>query len=108
MALAEAIAGALRPSQVITWTDGDGDAMDLTGATLTGVLHNTRTGESRAIAGTLSVTDAAAGVFTWEYAAGDVLVGTYSVQFTASFASGITPARTIVETWRVRPALTAE
>lgn len=102
MALADAVAGALRPAQAITWTREDGTAEDLTGATITGVLKPDDTGTVRAIAGTLSVTDAENGVFTWEYAAADVVAGTYQVQFNAAFAAGATPARTFATTWEVK------
>lgn len=105
MALADAVAGALRPAQVITWTREDGDAEVLTGATITGTLQPDSTGTTRAIAGTLTVTDGASGIFTWTYAAGDVVEGEYLVQFSAAFALSPTPAKTFVTRWRVREAL---
>lgn len=106
MALAHAIAGATRPSQVITWTRDDGTPEDLTGATITGKLRRASTGDITNIAGTLSVTDATAGKFTWAYAAADVATpGHYRVQFTAAFGSEPTPARTIVADWEVKEAL---
>lgn len=104
MALANAVHGSLRPSQVITWTDGDGDALDLTGATITGKLRNAA-GVVRSIAGSLTLTDADSGVFTWAYHADDVVAGQYQVQFTASYGSGATPARTIVTEWLVHEAI---
>ena len=100
MALAPAIAGALRPSQVITWTRDDGTAEDLTGATITGTLKPSG-GVVRAIAGTLTVTTAASGIFTWAYAAADVVAGMYEVQFNAAFAATPTPARTYITSWLV-------
>lgn len=106
MALAHAVAGATRPSQVITWTRDDGTAEDLTGATLTGKIKDPRTDEVADIAGTLSITDATAGQFTWEYGAADVATsGRYLVQFTAAFGTGATPARTIVTAWYVQESL---
>lgn len=106
MALANAIAGATRPTQVITWTRADGTAEDLTGATITGNLYNTSDFTTRAIAGTLSVTDGAEGVFSWAYDAADVVTaGRYRVQFTAAFGSDPTPARTTIQTWIVDEAL---
>lgn len=106
MALAHAIAGALRPSQVITWTRDDGTAENLTGATITGKIRSLATGETASIAGTLSVTDATAGEFTWDYAAADVATpGRYQVQFTAAFSAGTTPARTVITDWEVERAL---
>jgi len=102
MALAAAVAGGLRPSQIVTWTRDDGTPEPLTGATLTGTITDRTTEATRAIAGTLTVTDAAAGQFRWDYAAGDVATaGHYDVQFSASFASGQTPARTFVARWQV-------
>lgn len=104
MALAPAVQGALRPSQVITWADDDGVALNLTNATLTGKIRN-GAGTVRAIAGTLSVTTAASGVFTWEYAAGDVVdAGLFDVQFTAAFPLSPTPARTLWAKWLVHEA----
>jgi hypothetical protein len=103
MALAAAIKGGLRPSQIVTWSRDDGDAEQLTGATLTGTITNRATGTTRAIAGTLTVTDGAAGQFRWDYVAGDVSdAGEYDVQFSAAFASGQTPARTFIARWTVR------
>lgn len=106
MALANAIVGATRPSQVITWYRADGTPENLTGATMTGKLRNRQSGEVRDIAGVLSVTDGAGGVFTWAYDADDVAtVGRYDVQFTAAFGTSPTPARTIVDRWAVEEAL---
>lgn len=107
MALADAIYGAKRPSQQITWTREDGTAEDLTGATLTGYIRSHQTGTVRAIDGTLSVTTAASGIFTWAYGTNDVgEVGGFEVQFNAAFGSAPTPAKTIVTEWRVLRHLT--
>jgi hypothetical protein len=104
--LANAIQGALRPTQLITWLTGDGVALVLTGATITGVIRNRTNNVARAVAGTLAVTDGAAGTFTWTYAAADVAdAGTFDVQFSAAFGSAPTPARTFVATWVVEEAL---
>ena len=104
--LANAIQGALRPSQQVVWLDGEGVALDLTGATITGVIRNRTNNVARAVAGTLTVTDAPAGTFTWAYAAGDVAeAGAFDVQFSAAFGSAPTPARTFVATWTVEEAL---
>lgn len=101
MALAYAVQGALRPSQIITWTRSDDTAEVLTGATITGTIKNDA-GTVRAIAGTLTVTDGATGTFRWDYAAGDVATaGIYTVQFTAAFGSSPTPARTLKAQWLV-------
>ncbi len=109
MGLANAVMGALRPSQQITWTrEGVNAPEPLTGATLTGKLRNCDTGAIRAIAGTLTVTDGANGVFTWAYDAADVAdAGLFDVQFTAAFGTSPSPARTVVGKWTVEEALGA-
>jgi hypothetical protein len=100
--LAKAVEGATRPSQAITWAQADGAAMDLTGATLTGRIKNLASGAARNVAGTLSVTDAAAGEFTWAYHADDVAeAGKFEVQFTAAYGVAPSPARTFRESWIV-------
>lgn len=106
MALAAAVAGAVRPSQTITWLRDDGEPEVLTGATLTGKIRNPSTGTTRAIAGSLVIVNGAAGQFRWDYDPADVAdAGEQQVQFTASFASNPTPARTITEEWVVYEAL---
>lgn len=106
MALAAAVAGATRPSQIITWTRADGNAETLTDATITGRIRDRATGTARAIAGALTVTDGAAGQFRWNYDAADVATaGSYDVQFTAAFLAGATPAKTFVAQWTVAEAL---
>lgn len=106
MALPERVQGAIRPAQVITWTREDGAVENLTGATLTGTLKLWRTGIARSITGALVVTDAVNGVFTWTPSAADVgTAGRYDAQFTASFASGTTPAKAFSTRWMVREAL---
>lgn len=106
MALSHAIAGADRPSQVITWTRDDDTPEVLTGATLTGTIRN-RLGVVRSIAGTLTVTDGDAGEFRWDYASGDVATaGRYQVQFTATFGTSPTVAKTYISAWLVSEAQT--
>lgn len=103
--LAEAIAGATRPGQTVVWKRGDNTAEDLTGATLTGKIQN-NAGTTRSITGTLTPADGSDGVFEWEYSALDVgTAGTFSVQFTATFAEAPTVARTIISQWVVSDAL---
>jgi hypothetical protein len=102
MALADAVQGAIRPAQQITWSREDGTAEDLSGATLTGFIRSQRTGTTRAIAGTLALTTAASGIFTWTYAAADVVdAGNFDVQFVATFGSDPTPAKTFTTKWVV-------
>jgi hypothetical protein len=100
------VEGGVRPAQALTWKREDGSAEDLTGATLTGSIRNRATGETRAITGPLTVTDGAAGVFRWDYAAEDVAeAGRFDVQFVAAFTAGLSPARTFVAQWEVRGSL---
>lgn len=106
MALADAVQNATRPSQVITWTRADDTPENLTGATLTGRIRNANTGVTRDIVGTLIVTVGASGVFAWAYVLADVAdAGQFNVQFTATFGSSPTPARTIDALWTVHIAL---
>lgn len=106
MALANAVKGATRPSQVVTWTRAEGTPEDLSGATITGTLQHVDTKATRAIAGTLNVTSAAAGTFTWVYAAEDVAeAGTFDVQFIATFGATPSPAKTVATRWIVEPSL---
>lgn len=106
MALADAIQGAKRPSQLITWTDQDGNAVDLTGATITARIRNTATGLTVAADGTFTLTNASLGVFRWDYGTTDVTTaGFHRVTFTAAYATGTTPARTLSEKWTVHEAV---
>lgn len=104
MALSDAIQGAKRPSQLITWTDEDGVPADLTGATITARI--TRSGVTTASDGAFVLTSAATGVFRWDYGTTDVTTaGKFTVQFTATFASGTTPARTMAHQWTVQASI---
>lgn len=102
MALAAAVQGARRPSQTITWTDENGTALDLSGATITARIRNTTANTTVASDGTFTVVTAASGIFRWDYSAADVATaGSYEVQFTATYSSAPTPARTILAPWVV-------
>ncbi len=106
MALEHAVAGAVRPNQSITWEDGDGVPLDLTGATITGKKRNLSSLATSNIEGALTVTDAVNGVFVWAYHANDVAVaGDFTVQFTATFPSAPSPARNWKADWSVLEAL---
>jgi hypothetical protein len=104
-ALADAVAGGLRPSQTITWTRADGTAENLSGATITARIRSREDGTARAAQGTFTVTDAANGVFRWDYHVNDLVAGKYTVQFNAAFGSSPTPARTIEANWTVHRAI---
>lgn len=88
-----------------TWyREGTTTPEDLTGATLTGLIRVGST--TRAITGTLTVTDATGGVFRWDLSAADVAdKGRLEVQFNAAFGSGQTPAKTFRADWYVEAAL---
>lgn len=104
MGLSNAVEDARHTSQVITWTDAEGDAQNLTGATLTGRIRDRKTGIERAVDGTLVVTDAANGVFTWTYGAADVADdGVFDVQFIATYAGQ--NDKTLIERWIVFEAI---
>lgn len=108
MALSNAVQGARHTAQVITWTDTEGDAQNLTGATVTGRLLNLSTYAATAITGALAVTSAASGIFTWTYSAADVATpGTYEVQFVATYGSppNDTTDKTLIERWVVERAM---
>lgn len=103
MALADAVQNARHSAQSITWTN-EGTAVNLTGATLTGVKRHKATGVVTALDGTLTLVTPASGVFSWTYGATDVgAAGLFEVQFIATFAD-TTVERTIAEDWRVHDA----
>lgn len=106
MALPDAVQGAKRPSLQITWTDENGVAVDLSGATLTARIQDVSTGDVRAADGTFVIVTAASGIFRWDFGTTDVAdAGTYMVQFNAAFGSTPTPARTFLTRWRVLAAI---
>lgn len=86
----------------LTWTDQDGIPIDLTAATLAGVID--RRGTHDYITGTLTVTGASTGTFTWTFSARDVATaGSFLVQFYARYASG-GPEISYRTAWRVLPS----
>lgn len=104
MELASAIEGARHTAQQVTWTYDDGTTVNLTGATITGYKRDRRTGEVTALDGTLTITDAANGVFTWAYGENDVAEpGIYSVQFVATFGTDDVE-KSLPGIWRVHDA----
>lgn len=104
MALADAVQGARYVAQQITWSDGDGNAVDLTGATLTGWISD-ENGRSVEVDGDLTVTTPASGIFTWAYGATDVgQAGEFLVQFRAVYGGGLAD-KTLIQSWTVAPAI---
>jgi hypothetical protein len=105
MALANAVQGATHTPQRITWSDTDGDPVNLTGAVLSGRVLRIRDGSTVDIAGEMDIVSALNGVFDWTYGAADVAeAGEYIVQFTATFGVA-TRDRTLKEAWTVVAAL---
>jgi len=104
MGLSRAIQGARNTGLQITWAQDDGTAQDLTGATLSGTVED-KDGNTEAISGTLTIVDAAGGIFTWAYAASDVdTVGRFLVQFKADYGGGLYDL-SYPEVWVVERAL---
>lgn len=97
------VQGARRRSPLITWyLEGTTTPEDLTDATITGTIK--RGGVVRAITGTLTVVDAAAGKFRWDLSAADVAdAGRHEVQFDAAFPNDPTPAITFIAQWLIAP-----
>ena len=71
MSLSNAVQGARHTAQQINWVDGDGDPLNLTGATITARLLDLATSTARAVTGTLAVLDAEAGLFSWVHGVDD-------------------------------------
>jgi len=107
MALAPAVQHARKRLQTITWKDDDGNAIDLTGATITGIVE--RGGVQTAITGTFALVTAASGIFSWTFSAADVAqAGTNFVQFRAKYASDSKSEISYRTQWRVLPAFNFE
>lgn len=105
MALADAVQGARRRGQAITWLNADGEPVDLTGLSLTGRLRSYATGDQRDVDGELEVTNPSAGEFTWAYGVNDVGdAGTFQVQFIGTDGEGL-QEKTFLADWVVAPAL---
>lgn len=111
MNLVSAVQHGLRPSQTIRWdTDADGNYCDLTYATeITGIIKAiTYPYGVRAIEGALTVTYAEQGDFRWDYSTYDVAYdGVFKVQFTATFNTDPTPAKTVPRIWTIYGSLDA-
>lgn len=100
--LGDAIQGALRPSQTITWLRDTNTPEDLTAATVTGRIYSFQSEETRDATGNMVVVDGTNGIFRWDYSADDVgEAGSFEVQFTATFGDDPTPAKTLSTQWEV-------
>lgn len=101
MALPTAVEGGGHEGILISCLSG-GAALDLTGASgITGKIISQVDGTVRAIAGTLAVSgDPTEGKVQWTFSAGDLVAGSYLVQLTIAYASGL-PSRNYAEAWEV-------
>jgi hypothetical protein len=82
----------LLPLWTPTLTKDDGTALNLTGATLTSVLHNVETGQDTAMIGAWVITNAALGQAQYTWASADVAIaGNYVIVVTATYAGGALP-----------------
>jgi hypothetical protein len=100
--LAPAVQGDQHSPQTVTW-----DGQNLTGAVLTAVKQNVATGDITEVTGTLTITDAENGIFTWAYSAADTgTAGWFRVQFRATY--GDKPDSTMRTFWYVEPLLEAD
>lgn len=99
--LARAVQGAVGSFQQVTWSKG-GAALDLTGATLTGVIKP-RFGSARPVSGTLAIDqDPTTGRFVWVYDGTDVQsAGLARVQFTATYEGTGRVEKTLPANWLV-------
>lgn len=98
--------GSRKRGKRITWKDGDGNIVDLTGAIITARIQNVATGAVVASDGTFSiVAPGTNGVFTWAFGANDIATaGDYKVQFTATYPDALIE-RTYADTWTVLAAV---
>jgi hypothetical protein len=105
MTLSPAVEGSRHIVQTITWVTSTDTPVNLSAATITGTIRSLN-GAVRAIDGGLSVTNAAAGVFQWDYGTNDVAqAGIFDVQFKATFSSTGQDTLTFVDSWYVAPRL---
>ena len=106
MGLSKAIQGSNHTVQQITWKDERGNAVDLTGATITGKKHPHNDASSVvAVDGTLALVTATSGIFSWAYGSVDVgTAGSFVVQFIATFAD-TTKEKSFKEEFKVEDAL---
>lgn len=86
MALSPLYVGETHPTWSLTWLVDGGSALNITGATLTGVLQNVKGGTDVTLAGTFTITSGSAGTFTYAPVAADLATaGSYQLQIKAVF-----------------------
>lgn len=99
--LPHTIVGDRKRALIITWTDEDDVAIDLTGATLTGEIKNMVSGTEANVTGELVIVTAASGIFSWARSAADVATpGVYRVRFVATYL-GPLDTKSFAADWRV-------
>lgn len=105
MALARAIKGADYRGQQITWKDEEGNALDLTGATITAKIRRAAGETAVSSDGTFSLVTASSGIFSWEYGTAVDLAesGEFEIQFTATY--GASSEKTFIMPFVVAEAL---
>jgi len=105
--LDDAWVGARHDPLVIDWTDAQGNARDLSGATITATIEPIEGGTVRAADGEFAlVTDGSDGQFTWTFGEDDVAeAGAFNVQFQATFGEADFSLSPKIE-WKVLSAQT--
>jgi hypothetical protein len=74
----------------VTFVDDGNAAINLTGATLTLIIHNTQTNTDATGAGSWTITNAAGGLATYAWAAADSATsGTYLLYIKATYSGGV-------------------
>lgn len=102
MAVSPFYCGQTLPVMSLTLTDDTGAAINLTGAALSLIIHNTQTQEDVAGAGTWDITNATAGQATYTWASADSSVaGNFTLYIKATYAGGVAIADPI--NWQVLP-----
>ncbi len=90
---------------IITWIEDDGTAFDLTSATLAAYFQDAN-GDQYVSTGTLSLSDAANGIFTWQVSADDTGAnGNFKLQFKAVISGTTHYSRPVY--WRIESNLSA-
>jgi hypothetical protein len=85
MGISPMYVGQRLPTMTLTINKDTGSAQDLTGASLSSILHNTNTGQDTAMTGTWTVTNATSGIATYAWTAADTATpGSYTIIVSAA------------------------
>ena len=88
------IQGTTRPSLPIQWLRSDNTPLPITGATITGRMRHTVTGETKDLAGSFSITDGPNGRCTYSWVESDTNTpGNWVVRLTATISGQTYKAR---------------